>query len=79
MLRYALGRGVTVWRTSFIDTMRYLAERLKGLNGVAELLLVPLRPGRCEPRVIRRRMKAYDLLKVPRQVRKHQQKQLENA
>jgi hypothetical protein len=33
---------------------------------VDELIINPLRPGRCEPRVIRRRMKEYDLMTKPR-------------
>lgn len=79
MLRYALSEGVSVWRISFVDAMRYMAVRLMGLAGVSDLLLVPLRPGRQEPRARRRRMKEYDLLTVPREVRKHQEKQGENA
>ncbi len=75
MLRWALSEGVSIWRVSSIDALRFLAVRLLGLPGVAELLLVPLRPGRYQPRVIRRRPKAYDLLNVPRSVRKQQENQ----
>jgi hypothetical protein len=75
MLRWALQRKVSVWRVSFVDTMRYLAVRLLGLPGVEDLILIPLRPGRHEPRVIRRRMKEYDLLTEPRQARKQREKQ----
>jgi len=66
MLRYALRRNVSVWRVSFIDALRRLQVQLIGLGGVDSLVLVPLRPGREEPRAIRRRMKEYDLLTVPR-------------
>ena len=68
MLR-AAARKVSVDRVSFIDTMRYLSMRLLGLEGVANLLLNPHRPGRRQLRVIRRRMKAYDLLLEPREAR----------
>jgi hypothetical protein len=66
-------------RGSFIDALRQLAVRLIDLCGVDKLLLVPLRPGRHEPRVIRRRMKEYDLLTQLRSVRKQQEKQREEA
>lgn len=79
MLRYALREGVSVWRVSFVDALRQLASRLLGLSGVPDLLLVPPRPGRYQPRVRRRRMKEYDLLTVPREIRKQQEKQGRNA
>jgi len=75
MLRWALQNGVSAWRVSFVDAMRYLKVRLLGLPGVENLRLVPLRPGRYEPRVIRRRMKEYDLLTEPRNARKQREKQ----
>lgn len=75
MLRWALANGVSVWRVSFIDAMRQLTVRLLGLPGVDDLLCVPLRPGRYEPRIIRRRMKEYDLLTEPRAERKQREKQ----
>lgn len=75
MLAWASRVGVSVWRVSFIDALRQLAVRLTGLSGVENLLQVPLRPGRHEPRVVRRRMKEYDLLNQPRAVRKQQEKQ----
>ena len=79
VLQWALREGVSVWRVSFIDAMRYLQARLLGLDGIAELLMVPYRPGRWEPRARRRRMKEFDLLNVPRSVSKLQEKQGENA
>ena len=69
MLSGALARQQSVDRVSFIDAMRYLAMRLLGLIGVANLRLNPHRPGRRQLRVIRRRMKEYDLLTEPRQAR----------
>lgn len=75
MLHYALRKGISVRRVSFIDAMRYLCVHLLGLGGVPELALVPDRPGRYESRVIRRRMKEYDLLKQSREARKQWEKQ----
>ncbi len=74
MLKWALSHGVSVWRVSFIDAMRQSSVRLTGLPGVDNLLLVPERPGRNEPRVIRRRMKEYDLLTGSREARKAREK-----
>jgi len=69
MLTFAQTRGHGVDRVSFIDAMRYLAMRMLGLIGVANLLLNPHRPGRRQLRVIRRRIKEYDLLMEPRHAR----------
>jgi hypothetical protein len=66
MLRAAQRQRVDVRRISFADAWRWLISRALGLAGVAELIINPLRPGRLEPRVIRRRMKEYDLMKRPR-------------
>jgi hypothetical protein len=66
MLQAAKRQGQSVWRISFIDALRWLGVRMMGLGGVDELIINPLRPGRCEPRVIRRRMKEYDLMTKPR-------------
>lgn len=69
MLRAAGRQKTSVDRMSFIDAMRYLAVRLLGLPGVPELIQNPDRRGRYCSRVIRRRMKEYDLLSEPRDVR----------
>jgi hypothetical protein len=69
-------QGVEADRISFIDAMRYLAVRLAGLPGVWRLIKVPRRPGRRQPRVIRRRMKEYDLLVEPRHIRIARENQL---
>ena len=66
MLQAAARAGVSPWRISLIDTCRFLAARMLGLEGVARLLINPSRPGRHEPRVVRRRPKAYDLMTRPR-------------
>jgi len=66
MLRAAARQGVPVNRVSFADACRWLACRMLGLVGVADLIVNPDRHGRCQLRVIRGRMKAYDLLVRPR-------------
>jgi hypothetical protein len=66
MLKAAAAQNVDVWRISFIDALRQLAARMIGLSGVAKLIVNPKRPGRCQLRVIRRRLKEYDLLNQPR-------------
>lgn len=66
MLQAAARQAVSVWRISFIDAMRYLAARALGLPGRDKLLVNPQRTGRCQLRVIRRRLKQYDLLVRPR-------------
>ncbi len=69
MLAWALENQTEVNRVSFVDAMRYLAARLLGLDGVRRLLVNPYRPGRRQLRVVRRRMKEYDLLTEPRSSR----------
>ena len=69
MVEAAQQQSVPVDRISFVDTLRWLAttqhpEILPTLN------LVPLRPGRYEPRCRKRRPKNYPLLKKPRAVLK---------
>jgi hypothetical protein len=66
MLRHAQACGVAAGRVSFIDALRWLCCRMLGLSGVATLLINPYRPGRRDPRVIRRRLKEYNLMKRPR-------------
>jgi hypothetical protein len=67
MLKAAEQQRVSVQRISFIDALRYLCCRMLGLSGVEQLLTNPYRPGRREPRVIRRRLKEYNLMKLPRE------------
>lgn len=66
MLKAAQHQRVAVARVSFIDALRHLACRMLGLSGVDELIINPHRPGRWEPRALRRRIKPYDLLMRPR-------------
>jgi hypothetical protein len=66
MLMAAEAQRVAVKRISFIDAARWLSVRMQGLGGSNRLIVNPLREGRVEPRVIRGRMKAYDLMVRPR-------------
>lgn len=68
MAKFAQHVGVSVWRVSFLDTVRFLCVLLQApLTDKFRLLINPDRPGRWEPRKLKRRMKEYDLLKEPRQ------------
>jgi hypothetical protein len=65
MLKSAHLQSVPVDRISFIDALRWLSEGGAG-PALDHLALVPDRPGRVEPRVLKRRQKQYDLMKRPR-------------
>jgi hypothetical protein len=66
MLRAAEGQHVSPHRISFIDAMRWLLVRLLGLPGVGRLIVNPEPKGRSQLRMIRRRVKQYELLREPR-------------
>jgi hypothetical protein len=67
MARFATAAQVSVWRVSFIDTMRCLATLLQAPPArQVSLLINPERPGRWDPRKLKRRIKEYDLLTEPR-------------
>jgi hypothetical protein len=65
MLTAAAKQGVPVARVSFIDALRWLDEACTH-SPALELVVNPFRPGRCEPRVKKRRPKQYKLMKLPR-------------
>jgi hypothetical protein len=67
MLEASRQQKVPLDRISFIDALRWLrdAESDTLLTG---LVVNPARPNRLEPRVIKRRMKKYTLMKRPRRV-----------
>ena len=68
MSRFAATRDVSVWRVSFLDTIRWLRVRLLPPQAAPlPLLINPDRPGRWEPRKLKRRMNEYDWLTEPRQ------------
>lgn len=70
MTQFAQCTGASVWRVSFIDALRCLCALLRvepAMDAELRLVLNPDRPGRWEPRKLKRRLKEYDLLKEPRQ------------
>jgi hypothetical protein len=70
MLRSAEKQQVPIERISFSDALRWLTQAAGG-PALDQLVLVPHRPGRIEPRAKKRRPKEYDLLNRPRaQLRK---------
>jgi hypothetical protein len=66
MLEAARRQQVPLERISFIDALRWLRDSPVG-ELLTQLLVNPLRPHRIEPRVLKRRMKEYNLMKRPRQ------------
>src|SRR5262249_44501336 len=67
MLEAADRQEVPVDRISFIDALRWLADAVHG-PAQLKLRLVPDRPGRAEPRAVKRRPKEYNRLNQPRDV-----------
>jgi|APSaa5957512622_1039677.scaffolds.fasta_scaffold38948_1 hypothetical protein len=59
-------QGVCPGRISFIDALRWLRSAGPG-SELIDLIVNPCRPGRFEPRVVKRRPKKYGLLNKPRQ------------
>lgn len=63
----ARSQGVPVDRISFIDALRWLRARVGWIDDrLPRLVVVPLRPGRVEPRAVKRRPKPYPRLTKPR-------------
>jgi hypothetical protein len=67
MLEAAQRQDVPVERISFVDAVRWLAEAVSG-GAPLRLRVNPDRPGRVEPRVVKRRSKSYSLMIHPRAV-----------
>jgi hypothetical protein len=65
MLRAANRQNVAIERISFIDALRWLKHARAG-QALRKLQVLPIRPGRHEPRVRKRRPKEYDLMNRPR-------------
>jgi Transposase DDE domain len=65
MLAAAHRQGVDVRRISFVDALRWLQSASPG-DALPKLVVNPLRPGRIEPRVRKRRPKEYPLMSKPR-------------
>lgn len=66
MLETSRRQQVPVDRISFIDALRWLRDTPPD-KLLTQLIVNPLRLGRIEPRVLKRRMKEYTLMKKPRQ------------
>jgi hypothetical protein len=66
MLEAARRQEVPVDRISFVDALRWLATAKPG-DDLRILVVNPHRPGRAEPRVRKRRPKAYKLMNLPRE------------
>lgn len=64
MLRAARAQGVRVNRLSFADTLAWL--RYGDIGNLPRLIVNPLRPGRLEPRVIKRQKKEFPYMTAPR-------------
>lgn len=58
-------RKVRVNRIGFLDALRWLTHPQPG-GHPGDILVNPLRPDRIEPRVLKRRMKKFPLMKLPR-------------
>jgi Transposase DDE domain len=65
MLEASRRQNVPLDRISFIDALRWLRDTPAG-EILTRLVVNPLRPDRIEPRVLKRRMKEYTLMKKPR-------------
>jgi hypothetical protein len=65
MLEAAQRQKVPLERISFIDALRWLRDAQADTT-LTDLVINSARPGRIEPRVIKRRMKEYDLMTKPR-------------
>jgi hypothetical protein len=70
MLRAAWRQGVNVNRLSFADTLAWL--RHGDLSTPAELKINPFRPGRIEPRAVKRHDRRFPYMTKPRTVLKSQ-------
>jgi hypothetical protein len=65
MLEAARRQRIDPDRISFIDALRWLCHARPG-ERLGQLRINPLRPGRIEPRAVKRRPKEYDLITQPR-------------
>jgi hypothetical protein len=65
MAAAAQRQQVAIDRISFIDAWRWL-QQARPTTALPDLVVNPARPGRCEPRVRKRRPKEFPLMKKPR-------------
>jgi hypothetical protein len=66
MLEASRRQRVPLERISFVDALRWLRTAELGVP-LPNLMVNPARPNRREPRVLKRRMKSYDLMNQPRE------------
>jgi hypothetical protein len=79
MLEASRRQAVPVRRISFADTLKWMRHAPPGAP-MPELMVVPYRPNRVEPRCKKRRPKEYDLMSQPRHIlRSRLKNQRENA
>jgi hypothetical protein len=79
MLEASRRQEVPVHRISFVDTLKWMRHARSG-DPMPELIVVPYRPNRAEPRCRKRRPKEYDLMNQPRKVLRNRLKnQRQNA
>ena len=71
-------QGVSVDRIGFLDALRWLTQPIPG-GDPGDILVNPPRADRVEPRVIKRRMKQFPLMKEPRSVLRNRLLQKEVA
>ena len=69
MMEASQRQGLEVDRISFIDALRWLMNARPG-DELCQLVVIPFRPNRYEPRVRKRRTKQYKLMKLPRAILK---------
>jgi len=69
MMEASKRQGLEVDRISFMDALRWLMNARPG-DELCQLVVVPFRPNRYEPRVRKRRPKQYKLMKQPRAILK---------
>jgi hypothetical protein len=67
MLRAATKQRVPLTRISFVDALRWLRDADEDTT-LTPLVTNPDRPNRVEPRVLKRRMKEFKLMRQPRPV-----------
>lgn len=67
ILEAAQRQGVPPDRISFVDALRWLATARPG-DELPDLVVNPLRPGRAEPRVRKRRPKEFPVMQKPRAI-----------
>jgi hypothetical protein len=67
----AARQGVRPDRISFVDALRWLQQWKPGRE-LIDLVVNPRRPGRVEPRVVKRRLRRYPLMTKPREILRNQ-------